>query len=58
MPIHVDELHTDIRPAGDSQPHDPGGAGPTGVSVDDAWREAHGRRHRIEARTAADGYED
>ncbi len=58
MSIHVNELHTDIRPASDGQHTEPGGARPTGVSADDTWRESRGRRHWIEARTSADGYED
>jgi hypothetical protein len=59
MPIHINELHTDIRPAtGDDEAGDSQGARGSGESVEDVWREARGHRLRIEARTAADGYED
>jgi hypothetical protein len=59
MAVHINEVHTDIRPAGtdagDSAPSPSNGHGRT---TDDSWLESRGRTRWLEARTSSYGYED
>lgn len=59
MAVHINEVHTDIRPAGgDSSESSAGAPEGGGRTADDHWLESHGRARWLEARTAASGYED
>jgi hypothetical protein len=57
--VHVDELHTDIRPSGGAEPGSQDGAGKgSGETVDQRWRESRGRTEWLARRVAAEGFDD
>jgi hypothetical protein len=58
MTVHINEVHTDIRPAGPADAEQSGSAGSAGRTVDERWRESRGRRRWLEERTSAYGHED
>ncbi len=59
MAVHINEVHTDIRPAeGSSTESSAGAPEGGGRTVDDRWLESRGRTRWLEARTTAHGYED
>ena len=60
MAVHVNEMHTDVRPA-DPPEHAgssvPDGA-PSGRTADEVWRESRARTEWLYQRTAAEGFDD
>lgn len=58
MTVHINEIYTDIRPAGPAGADQGVPAGAAGQTVDERWRESRGRRRWLEDRTSADGHED
>jgi len=58
MTVHINEIYTDIRPAGPADTEQGASAGGGGLTVDERWRESRGRRRWLEDRTSAHGHED
>jgi hypothetical protein len=60
MAVHVNEMHTDVRPAdppGHAGSSAPDGA-PSGRTADEVWRESRARTEWLRLRTAAEGFDD
>jgi hypothetical protein len=60
MVVHVQEIHTDVRPASESGSGGDGapGAAVSGRTADEVWRESCGRTEWLARRTAAEGFDD
>lgn len=60
MVVHVDEMHTDVRPPDETdRATPPASTGSTsGVTLDELWRESRGRTEWLDRRTAAEGFDD
>lgn len=58
MTVHVDELHTDIVPAGAAAtPHAGPAKGPLGATVEQ-WQDARCDVERLARRVVAEGFDD
>ena len=58
MNVHVDQIHTDVVPAGGGgQPSTSDAAQHLGAALE-KWREACADSARLSARTAAQGFDD
>jgi hypothetical protein len=57
MAVHINEMHTDVRPAAAAEGtgHT---EGPTGRTEEERWRESRGRTEWLCHRTAAEGFDD
>jgi len=65
MAVHVDEIHTDVRPADSAAPSRAVASGAmnhagdsSGVTIDQRWRESRGHIEWMARRVAAEGFDD
>jgi hypothetical protein len=60
MVVHVNEMHTDVRPDDPPEHAGPGvpDGAPSGRTADEAWCESRGRTEWLYRRTAAEGFDD
>jgi hypothetical protein len=58
MSVHVDELHTDVMPAGGSTPASRSGEDTGGDTIEERIAEAQRRAECLARRVAAEGFDD